>query len=140
MLIHSFNFTESSILMLTDEETDPCKIPTKHNILMAMSWLVNGCKSGDSLGIIVDNEINARIVRPLPAGVKLHAVIDACHSSTMLDLPYLCKMERSGRYSWEDHRPPSGAWKGTSGGEAISFRGCDDDQTSNDTDGTPRGH
>ncbi|KAL1533058.1 Metacaspase-1 [Salvia divinorum] len=177
MLIHSFNFTESSILMLTDEETDPSKIPTKHNIMMAMSWLVSGCKLGDSLvfyftghggwqlndtgdeidnydetllpldhetqGIIVDNDINARIVRPLPAGVKLHAIIDACHSGTVLDLPYLCKMERSGSYSWEDHRPPSGARKGTSGGDAISFSGCDDDQTSTDTDalskGTPTG-
>lgn len=40
---------------------------------------------------------------------------------------------RTGRYAWEDHRPPSGAWKGTSGGEVISFSGCDDDQTSADT-------
>lgn len=40
---------------------------------------------------------------------------------------------RSGRYVWEDHRPKSGVWKGTSGGEAISFSGCDDDQTSADT-------
>ncbi|XP_047959340.1 metacaspase-1-like [Salvia hispanica] len=167
MLINRFNFTESSILMLTEEETDPYRIPTKHNIRMAMFWLVKGCKSGDSLvfhysghgaqqrnytgdeidgfdetlcpldfetqGMIVDNEINSSIVRPLPAGVKLHAIIDACHSGTVLDLPYLCRMDRSGRYSWEDHRPPSGAWKGTSGGEAISFSGCDDNQTSADT-------
>lgn len=40
---------------------------------------------------------------------------------------------RSGRYVWEDHRPRSGVWKGTSGGECISFSGCDDDQTSADT-------
>lgn len=40
---------------------------------------------------------------------------------------------RSGQYVWEDHRPRSGVWKGTSGGEAISFSGCDDDQTSIDT-------
>ncbi|RWW53711.1 hypothetical protein BHE74_00039782 [Ensete ventricosum] len=40
---------------------------------------------------------------------------------------------RSGQYAWEDHRPRNGAWKGTSGGEAISFSGCDDDQTSADT-------
>lgn len=41
---------------------------------------------------------------------------------------------RTGRYVWEDHRPRSGAWKGTSGGEVISFSGCDDDQISADTD------
>ena len=40
---------------------------------------------------------------------------------------------RSGQYIWEDHRPRSGVWKGTSGGEVISFSGCDDDQTSADT-------
>ena len=40
---------------------------------------------------------------------------------------------RSGQYMWEDHRPRSGVWKGTSGGEAISFSGCDDNETSADT-------
>lgn len=34
---------------------------------------------------------------------------------------------------WEDHRPRSGVWKGSNGGEVISFSGCDDDQTSADT-------
>ncbi|KAL3622017.1 Metacaspase-1 [Castilleja foliolosa] len=167
MLINRFKFPESSIIMLTEEESDPYKIPTKHNIRMAMFWLVQGCQSGDSLvfhfsghgsqqrdykgdemdgfdetlcpldyekqGMIVDNEINSTLVKPLPTGVKLHAIIDSCHSGTVLDLPYLCRMDRSGRCAWEDHRPRSGAWKGTSGGEAISFSGCDDDQTSADT-------
>lgn len=40
---------------------------------------------------------------------------------------------RSGQYVWEDHSPRSGMWKGTNGGEVISFSGCDDDQTSADT-------
>ncbi|KAL8539471.1 hypothetical protein ACS0TY_001184 [Phlomoides rotata] len=167
MLSNRFKFPDSSILMLTEEETDPYRIPTKHNIRMAMFWLVQGCQSGDSLvfhfsghgsqqrnytgdeidgfdetlcpvdfetqGMIVDNEINATLVNPLPPGAKLHAIIDACHSGTMLDIPYLCRMDRSGRYAWEDHRPRTGAWKGTRGGEAISFSGCDDDQTSADT-------
>lgn len=46
-------------------------------------------------GKIIDDEINATIVRPLPQGAKLHAVIDACYSGTMLDLPFLCRMNRS---------------------------------------------
>lgn len=151
--------------MLTEEETDPYKIPTKENIRMALFWLVQGCQPGDSLvfhysghgsqqrsyeeadgydeticpldfetqGMIVDDEINQAIVRPLPHGVKLHAIVDACHSGTVLDLPFLCRMSRQGQYVWEDHRPRSGMWKGTSGGEVISFSGCDDDQTSADT-------
>ncbi|CAG7887589.1 unnamed protein product [Brassica rapa] len=168
MLMKRFKFPESCILMLTEEEADPLRWPTRNNITMAMHWLVLSCKPGDSLvfhfsghgnnqtdlngdevdgfdetllpvdhatsGVIVDDEINATIVRPLPYGVKLHAIIDACHSGTVMDLPYLCRMEsRPGKYEWEDHRPPSGMWKGTSGGEVFSFTGCDDDQTSVDT-------
>uniref|UniRef100_A0A803M4K6 Peptidase C14 caspase domain-containing protein n=1 Tax=Chenopodium quinoa TaxID=63459 RepID=A0A803M4K6_CHEQI len=123
----------------------------------------------ETQGMIVDDEINAAIVRPLPRGVKLHAIIDACHSGTVLDLPFLCRMSRlfidinikrwaggggksdeakgrwsggaaavvsirrSGQYFWEDHRPRSGVWKGSNGGEVISISGCDDDQTSADT-------
>lgn len=45
-------------------------------------------------GMIVDNQINAIMVHPLIAGVKLHAIIDSCHSGTALDLPYLCRMGR----------------------------------------------
>lgn len=48
----------------------------------------------ETQGMIVDDEINATIVRPLPHGVKLHAIIDACHSGTVLDLPFLCRMNR----------------------------------------------
>ncbi|XP_075650456.1 metacaspase-1-like [Castanea sativa] len=167
LLVNKFNFPESSILMLNEEEADPYRHPIKSNIRMALYWLVQGCQPGDSLvfhysghgsqqrnytgdeidgydetlcpldfqtqGMIVDDEINETIVRPLPPGVKLHAIIDACHSGTVLDLPFLCRMDRTGRYVWEDHRPRSGVWKGTSGGEVISFSGCDDDQTSADT-------
>uniref|UniRef100_A0A803P1M4 Metacaspase-1 n=1 Tax=Cannabis sativa TaxID=3483 RepID=A0A803P1M4_CANSA len=166
LLINKFSFPESSIVMLTEEETDPYKRPTKQNMRMALYWLVKGCQPGDSLvfhfsghgsqqkdyngdeidgydetlcpmdyasqGMIVDDEINATIVKPLPAGVKLHAIIDACHSGTVLDLPFLCRMD-SGKYAWEDHRPRTGVWKGTNGGEVISFSGCDDNQTSADT-------
>lgn len=28
------------------------------------------------------------MVRPLPAGVKLTAIFDSCHSGTVLNLPY----------------------------------------------------
>ncbi|EOY22712.1 Metacaspase 1 isoform 2 [Theobroma cacao] len=130
LLVNRFSFPESSIVTLTEEETDPHKRPTKHNIRMALNWLVQGCQPGDSLvfhysghgsqqrnytgdevdgydetlcptdfesqGMIVDDEINVTIVRPLPHGVKLHAIIDACHSGTVLDLPFLCRMDGGG--------------------------------------------
>ena len=48
----------------------------------------------ETQGMIVDDDINATIVRPLPLGVKLHAIIDVGHSGTVLDLPFLCRMNR----------------------------------------------
>lgn len=84
-------------------------------------------------GMIVDDEMNETLVRPLPPGARLHAIIDACHSGTVLDLPFVCVFNPSGKCVWEDHTPRNGAPKGTSGGEAISFSGCDDDQTSADS-------
>lgn len=160
LLCERFGFPNDCVLILTDEEKDPCRLPTKENIRMAMHWLVQGCSYGDSLvfhfsgfgaqvpdedgdevdgydeaicpmdsflqGPILDDEINEAIVRPLVRGVKLHAIIDACHSATVLDLPYLCSMSRTGYWQWEDHRPPSGACKGTSGGRAMLISGFSD--------------
>lgn len=88
----------------------------------------------ETAGMIVDNDINDTLVKPLPPGARLHAIIDACHSGTVLDLPYVCVFNPSGgKCAWEDHTPQNGMRKGTMGGEAISFSGCDDDQTSADT-------
>ncbi|KDO57704.1 hypothetical protein CISIN_1g039205mg, partial [Citrus sinensis] len=101
------------------EDPDPLKWPTKYNMRMALCWLMQGCQPGDSLVFHFSGHASC--------------IIDACHSGTMLDLPFLCRMDRRGRYIWEDHRPRSGTWKGASGGEAISFSSCDDNQTSADT-------
>ena len=45
-------------------------------------------------GMITDNEINSIIVQPLKQGVTLHAIVDACHSGTILDLLFVYKHER----------------------------------------------
>ncbi|XP_038984838.1 metacaspase-1-like isoform X2 [Phoenix dactylifera] len=167
LLCERFGFPRECILVLTEEERDPWRKPTKESVRMAMRWLVMGCGAGDSLvfhfsghgvqkpdtngdevdgydealcpldfetnGPILDDEINETLVRPLPRGAKLHAIVDACHSGTVLDLPYLCRFNRGGFYQWEDHSPPSGVYKGTSGGLAVLISGCDDHQTSADT-------
>ena len=41
------------------------------------------------------------LVNPLPVGVRLHAVIDACHSGSLLDLEFKCKVRAS---AYEQHR------------------------------------
>ncbi|XP_051146601.1 metacaspase-3-like [Andrographis paniculata] len=84
-------------------------------------------------GRILDDEINATIVRPLPRGATLHSIIDTCFSGTFLDLPNVCRINRDGYYKWEDQRVAHSAFKGTSGGYAICISACDDHQNSGDT-------
>ncbi|XP_068639064.1 metacaspase-1-like [Aristolochia californica] len=86
----------------------------------------------ETSGTIVDDEINEVLVRQLPRGAKLHAIIDASHSGTVLDLPYVYKIARDGLCQWVNQNLPS-TYKGTNGGLAISFSSCRDDQTSDDT-------
>ncbi|XBH97070.1 hypothetical protein VPH35_087353 [Triticum aestivum] len=81
-------------------------------------------------GPILDDEINQAIVRPLVHGVKLHAIVDACHSATVLDLPYQCTFSKQyGCLRWRDERPLNGAFKGTSGGQAVLISGSSNGKT-----------
>ncbi|PHT30029.1 hypothetical protein CQW23_30418 [Capsicum baccatum] len=165
-LVEKLGFPYASVIVLTEDEKDPYKYPTKANIRSALRWLVHGCRPGDSLvfhhsghgarvrdrdgdeidghdesicpvdyeteGRILDDEINSTIVRPLPPGATLHAIIDACFSGTSLDLSFVCRIiNRAGYFRWEDHRISS--YKGTRGGTAFSISACNDDQSSGDT-------
>nr|ANB41193.1 metacaspase 3 [Hevea brasiliensis] len=166
-LVEKLGFPSDSILMLTEDEICPLRIPTKENMRLAMRWLVQGCQPGDSLvfhfsghgskvpdndkdeadgfdetlcpldyeteGMIIDDEINDTIARPIPKGAMLHAIIDSCYSGTILDLPFVCKMNREGYYIWEEQICSSDTYKGTSGGLALCFSACNDNQTSVDT-------
>lgn len=40
-------------------------------------------------GVIIDDELYDVLVRPLPQGVRLFILFDACHSATAVDLPYV---------------------------------------------------
>ncbi|XP_054776625.1 metacaspase-3-like [Prosopis cineraria] len=89
-------------------------------------------------GMIVDNDLNSILVWPLEKGVKLHAIVDACHSGTILDLAYVYKLEN---HEWEDNKPPAKVpmRKHTSGGLAICFSACEDNQIAVDTTAFRRG-
>ncbi|KAK7363127.1 hypothetical protein VNO77_05257 [Canavalia gladiata] len=166
LLIKNFKFPKECIRVLTEQEQNANLIPTKHNILESLRWLVKDCQEGDSLvfyfsghglqqpdfkedeidgfdetlcpvdfmkeGMIIDNDINSTIVWPLKKGVTLHAIVDACHSGTILDLLYLYKHESG---IWEDNKPPSKEpiRKHTSGGLAICLSACEDSQTAADS-------
>lgn len=75
-------------------------------------------------GMITDDQVSNMLVRPLPSGVRLTAVLDCCHSGTGMDLPFSWSMRSK---SWEEETNPF-----HSQGDVIMFSGCEDDQTSSD--------
>lgn len=44
-----WNFKSQDIMILTDDNKDPKRLPTKANMLDAMKWLVKDAKAHDSL-------------------------------------------------------------------------------------------
>lgn len=73
-------------------------------------------------GPVVDDEVHARLVAALPPDVHLTAVIDACHSATAMDLPYVL-----GAPWWA-----AGRRRTSGGGVAVSFGACRDGSASAD--------
>ena len=54
-------------------------------------------------GHIEDDVINRILVNPLPEGVRLHALIDSCHSGTCMDLRHIASVDRATqRIEWKD--------------------------------------
>ncbi|KAJ3040408.1 Ca(2+)-dependent cysteine protease [Rhizophlyctis rosea] len=47
-LTANYPFAPQEVLILTDDQQDPSRIPTRANILNAFKWLVNGAQSGDA--------------------------------------------------------------------------------------------
>ncbi|CAH2351996.1 metacaspase-1 [[Candida] railenensis] len=118
-----FGYQYDDMVILTDDQREMARIPTRENILRAMQWLVKDARPNDSLvfhysghggvtedldgdeesgfddviypldfqqnGHIVDDIMHDIMVKPLPAGCRLTALFDSCHSGTALDLPYV---------------------------------------------------
>lgn len=47
----------------------------------------------DAAGHIVDDDLHDLLVKPLPPGCRLTAIMDCCHSGSALDLPYMYSTE-----------------------------------------------
>ena len=76
----------------------------------------------DTAGLIPDDVLNRELVRKLPKDGKLFSIVDACHSGTSLDLPYIYRTDSG----FEEH-----------GGDldcvdVCKISGCRDYQTSAD--------
>ncbi|OMJ22687.1 Metacaspase-1 [Smittium culicis] len=121
-IMEHFEFKEADMVILTDDQKNPNRLPTRENILKAMKWLVHDAQPNDSFffhfsghgsriesttgdeidgqddticpldfeenGQIIDDDMNAIMVRPLPAGSRLTAIYDCCHSASALSLPF----------------------------------------------------
>ncbi|KAK0461836.1 caspase domain-containing protein [Desarmillaria tabescens] len=81
-------------------------------------------------GQIIDDEMHSIMVKPLPAGCRLTALFDCCHSGTALDLPYIYGSD--GRLKGEQVSKKWRKLKSTSA-DVISWSGSKDGQTSADT-------
>ncbi|KAI9450157.1 caspase domain-containing protein [Lactarius psammicola] len=80
--------------------------------------------SPDTPGIIVDDDINNIMVQPLPRGCSLTAVLDCCHSGTLLDLPFIYDS-----HGWlKPLRNPNVVQQKSSLADVISLSACKDSE------------
>lgn len=83
-------------------------------------------------GDIIDDELYDSLVKPLPAGCRLTAIFDSCHSGTVLDLPYVHSAH--GRLRSMSHVSKRALERGMAPkGDVLCFAACRDDEKSADT-------
>lgn len=81
---------------------------------------------------IIDDELRIVLVDKVNAGVSLFAIADCCHSGTVFDLRYICKINGDKRFKhqkcdlWIDTN-----YKRTDG-KVVLLSGCKDSETSAD--------
>ncbi|XP_021684099.2 metacaspase-1 isoform X2 [Hevea brasiliensis] len=163
LLIESFCFHPQSILILTEDETEPHLTPTKKNIEISLKWLVQDCQYGDSLVFFFsghgsrqrDFNFDERdgfdeTICPVDF-LKEGIILDNYINSTIAQplppgviLHAIVDSCYSGTIldlvhvynrekQWEDNSPPNGTRKHTNGGFAISISACEDNQMAADT-------
>ncbi|KAF7349382.1 Metacaspase type II [Mycena sanguinolenta] len=130
LLIDHYDYRAPDITVLIDDGVAGNPQPTRANILKAIGDLVKEAKAGDHIyfhycghsmqipnGInkdeclipcdgpdqhIVDNDLHAALVLPLPAGCQLVTVLDACHSGSLLDLKHHRCNRVAVPWTWRD--------------------------------------
>ncbi|KAF5310257.1 hypothetical protein D9619_010178 [Psilocybe cf. subviscida] len=86
----------------------------------------------DDAGDVIDDELHSALVTPLPAGVRLTAVFDSCHSGGVLDLPYLHSAH--GRLRSMQHVSKRAQQRGGADpADVLCIAACKSDETSADT-------
>ena len=73
-------------------------------------------------GSIRDSYLHATLVKPLPHGACLHALIDSCHSGTIMNLPFNAVTDKGNFKWWENEYDQDKIHKwGSAGGTAFQF-------------------
>lgn len=128
-LVRSFGYDANHVRLLhRDREPSDPSYASRARVQAACEWLVRGAAAGDSLLFYFSGHGNARclelcpqpgqpsavsgtrlvewLVAPLPAGVKLHVVLDACESGGLLPLRFTLRprvrVGRDGRAICDD--------------------------------------
>ena len=86
---------------------DECLVPSDH----------------EKNGLITDDQLFDRLVRPLPKGVRLTCLFDCCHSGTGLDLPFTVTNPAKG---WATEEGPLSL----ADADVRLFSGCQDGEES----------
>ena len=73
-------------------------------------------------GLITDDALNSKLLQRLPKDAKLFSIIDACHSGTSLDLPFIYRVDTG----FEEHGGDKDIL------DVCKISGCRDYQTSAD--------
>ncbi|GJJ15120.1 hypothetical protein Clacol_009395 [Clathrus columnatus] len=64
----------------------------KDEIILPLDWRLDEKKALEDptrySNILVDDEMNDLLIKPLPPGCRFSSLFDSCHSGTILDLPY----------------------------------------------------
>lgn len=73
-------------------------------------------------GVITDNYLYSNLIKKLPLDCKLFSIVDACHSGTSMDLPYVYRCDTGIQNNRNDENTC----------DVIKISGCRDNQTSAD--------
>ncbi|KAI0729231.1 Metacaspase-1 [Fomitopsis betulina] len=104
-LIDEYGYSEDDVILLTDNQTDPERIPTRENMVYYFHWLVKDAKQDDSLflhysghgGIVPDtdgDEVSGYddVIFPMDFREKGHIVDDDLHDILVQGLPHGCRL------------------------------------------------
>lgn len=152
LLTHYFNYKDENIILLTDDtDIKPTKKniissiislvqSTKPDDTLFIHYSGHGYFTrnyGDDYEIdgkdeficpldntsILDDELNNILVKNFPAGAKLRAIFDCCHSASILDLP--CRINIYNKFIKENNSKKHYS-------DIVMLSGCRDSQTSSD--------